>query len=305
MANQRVLQGVAATLTVTFVDQNGKAADAVGAVTVGVTRADGTVLKAAGTATTHGATGVYNVALTAAENTQLDTLTATWKDGVTTRATTYHDVVGGYYVSIGELREPANLSDATKFPDAKLIEARNWFETRFEGHTGRAFVPRARRLTLISSGAGSLELADTDLRSVTSLTIDGTALAGDVLTALQFNGATVTPNRLTSSINATWSEAAPFGYRGSALVVAYTYGWDSPPYDVREAALIAIRTKVLTDKNANVGRPMLSVADGSGGTTRYLMPDENRPFGDPDVDAVANAWRRKDSLFASVPLGCG
>ena len=105
MADQRVLQRVAATIRVDMVDQDGAAAAAAGAVTVTVVRADGTVVATDRAATLQtGSTGTYEAALTAAETATLDQLTCTWKDGATTRAVTVVDVVGRYMFTIAEAR---------------------------------------------------------------------------------------------------------------------------------------------------------------------------------------------------------
>lgn len=303
MATKQVKRNSGALLDVTFYADEATL-DADGSVTYAVTKADGTSLST-GNATHVGTAGSGAYRLTLAPQANLNLLTATFTGtfgGIVQSQSVEIDIVGGFYVSLAELRALPNLSDAAKFTTAELVAARHWFETRFERYTRRAFVARYRRLTLISSGEGSLEVPDTDLRVVRSLTVDSSALADVTLAALQFNGSAITPNRLMSSINATWSERAPFGYRGSAVVVSYEYGLDSPPADVRDAALLAIRSHLLADQS---GRPMLSIADGAGGTTRFLLPDDNRPFGIPEVDVVANDYRRRDESLTSVPLGCG
>ena len=145
MGTQRVLRGAAATLTYVNLDADGVAADAAGAVTVGVTRADGTVLVAAGTATTKpgSTTGIYTVGLTPTQTAQLDLLTATWTVGVLTAAarTTEHLVVGGYMFSIDELRSArTGMDDVATWPTADMIAAR-----AATGHGSIRPRPRSRR----------------------------------------------------------------------------------------------------------------------------------------------------------------
>jgi hypothetical protein len=62
---------------------------------------------------------------------------------------------------------------------------------------------------------------------------------------------------------------------------------DAPPHKIREAALIAIRTRIINDK---IGRSVRSLADGAGGTTRYSFAGPGRPTGIDDVDVVLNSY---------------
>lgn len=282
MADQRILRNRAATLTLTRYDQDGIAADASGAVTVGVTRADGLVVKAAGTATVHGLTGIYTVTLTAAEvGANVGQLTATWTDsgGV---STTVVDVVGAYMVSVNEIRALPNLSDTAKFANAELIAARRWFEDLAERHCNVAFVPRFRRVRVNGTGVSQLLPPDpmpigllsarTYTDATTYTAFDATDLA-DVLPAEGY---------LTRSTRGVWTAGV------ENLVIEYEHGYQSPPSDIKAQALVAIRAQLLNDQ---VGRPMVSIADGAGGTTRYSMAGPDKPTGIDTVDEALNANR--------------
>jgi hypothetical protein len=284
VADQRILQGTAATLAVTLTDQNGIAADAAGVLTVRVQKADGTDILAAGTATTDATgPGNYTVALTAAQTTSLDMLTATWTDaGDTSVTTTRHEIVGGYYVSIAAIRALKNLDDTSKFTDAELVAARWWFEDLVEQYTATAFVPRYGRLWMSGTLTASLLPPVGPLRSLRSARSYTDATNYTAFSASELADVHVEPWSLYRRTLGAW----PYGTTN--LLLEVEYGHDRPTADIREAALIAIRSHLLNDQT---GRPMLSVSDGEGGTTRFATPGADRPTGIPDVDSVLNRYR--------------
>lgn len=284
VADQRILQATAATLTVTLLNQDGVAAVAAGVVTVRVQKADGTDVLPAGTATTSGGTGVYTVALTAAQTAALDVLTATWTDaGDSSTTTSRHEIVGGYYVSIADLRGLQNLADTSKFPDVKLVAARRWFEDLAEQYTGLAFVPRYGRIWLSGNAGSSLLSTVGPLRSLRSARVYGDATTYTAFTAGELADVHVDSWSLYRRTLGYWN----YGTRN--LLLEVEYGYDRPSGDIREAALVAIRSHLLNDQ---AGRPMLSVADGAGGTTRFAIAANDRPTGIPEVDSVLNRYRQ-------------
>lgn len=262
---QRILRGVAAQLTLGLLDADGAAADAAGALTVEVRRSDGTVVVAAGSATEHPGTGSYRRALTPAQNNELDELTATWTDaGDASTHTTAHEVVGAYYFDLAAMRaSDPSLADATRYPAADLLAARQEVEEEAERICGQAFVPRFRRAT-VADVAGELELTDHRIRSVRSLGV------GSI---------TVDPTKISIAgrvLSGSW----PSG----TATVAYTYGWDAPPADLRRAALTRLRHKVNASRSGVPDRAV-SFAVAEGGTYRLDTPSATRT-GLPEVDAV-------------------
>ena len=73
------------------------------------------------------------------------------------------------------------------------------------------------------------------------------------------------------------------------ISIAYEYGLDSPPDDIREAALIAIRSKLLADRHGLPSRE-LSISNADG-IVSIAQPGTDRPTGIPEVDEVLNAYR--------------
>lgn len=280
MADQRILRGVAATLSFTNVDQDGVAAAASGAVTVGVMSSDGSTVVAPGSATV--GANPYTKALTAAQTASLDILTATWTDaGDGSVHTTTAEIVGGFHFSIAELRAQKNLADTSKFTNAELVAVREWWETLSESYCDQSFVPRYKVRRLSGTGGGTLSLPEWNLRSVRRVWV-----YSDADTYVAF-----TPDELadiTPTSGTLHSRSGYFTYGDQNIVVAYEHGLDTAPADIRQAGLEACRHRLLDQQQGPV---VYSVADGEGGVTRFAMPGADRPTGIPSVDTVLNRYR--------------
>jgi hypothetical protein len=275
---QRILRGSAATLRSSKLNSEGEAVAPSGAVTVEVTRWDGSVVIAAGTAT--GVDGAdRTIALTPTQTAQLDRLTATWTDaGDNSSWTTTAEIVGGFYFSIAEARaSDKTLEDATKYPDADILATRAEVEEEFEEICGRAFVPRFG--TFIGTG-GAQVLPDPHLRKLRSVTVDGTAY-----TAAEVEGVRTDE----AGIIATTAR------RGARVVVSYEHGLDSPPADLKRAALTRLRSRLNMSKSAVPDRATSFSTET--GTFRLSMPRADRT-GIPDVDAVLDRYALRTPTVA-------
>jgi hypothetical protein len=299
----QVLRNSGEQLRVTFTI-DGVATDPDGqAATVTITADDGTAVATAATAARISA-GVYGYVL--APQADLDVLTAVWSatfSAIPMAVTTTVEIVGGYYVSLAELRALPNLSDTTKFTTADLIDARQWFETKFERYTGRAFVPRYRRLVMWGSGVDTMQLPDQYIRTLRTVSFGTVDLSDAALANIALEASGQIRHFWPLGINGPDDSFGVYGStfpRNARITLAYEYGLDQTPDDVADAAKQAIRSHLLNDET---GRPMLSIADGAGGTTRFATPGPNRPFGIPDVDAVANDRRRTDRQGDTLTVG--
>jgi hypothetical protein len=221
----RILRGVAATLTFQGRDSDGEPADP-GTVTVGVTRSDGTEVIAAGTATT--ATGTTRtVALTAAQTAQLDVLYATWTVSGTEIASTRHDVVGGFYFGIDDLRG-AEPSTATSPTLAEFRTIRAYVETLIEQATGTSFVPRFDVAVVDGSVTRDLALPRWYLRDVrwvrlwSSNTIVSTLDSTEIAAMQPSTAGILHLDRVTA---------------GLRVEVGFEHGTDAPPADVAREAI--------------------------------------------------------------------
>lgn len=284
---QRILQGAVATLTTTFLDQNGSPADAAGAVTVGVNQADGTVVLAAGTAAAHGTAGVYTVALSAAQTAAMNLLTATWTDaGNSAVHVSTHEIVGGFLFSIADARAAdPTLSDQTKYPDAAILLARQEVEEECEMICDRAFVPRYRRETLSGASRTDITLSANDIRIVRSVRVYNPPGSSTfiTLTASQLAGLSMERNGTI-----TRTDFAVFDEGMSNVIVECEFGLDRPPTDLKRAALIRLRTR-LNLNNSGINDRALSWQSADGGTYRLDTADAWKT-GIPEVDAAYNRW---------------
>jgi len=280
---QRTMRGNAFDVAVTLPDAAGEP-DTGETVTVEVLRADGTVLKAAGTATTEtGTTGVYKVALTAAQAT-LDLLVATWSVASVVRAMTYHEVVGGVYFSVEQLRaaEPTMVGD----PTLDLVALRDDVEVEFESITEVAWVPRYQRVRLDGTGTTRLGLPDARPRS----NADGSAAVRSVRV---YSSVTTYTSFTATELASLWvvgvreihrRDGGVFAAGHGNIVIDYEHGYDAPAPDLRRAALRRARTRRNMSTKGIPDRAISFTAE-NGATYRLSTPGEKRT-GDPEVDAV-------------------
>lgn len=295
VADEQILRGSAATISVLLRDQHGDPAEPTGTVTVGVVAADGTEVLAAGTATTVGAVGVRTRALTATQTADLAVLTAAWTDaGDTSTHTTTIEVVGGFYASPAEIRAAdVTLNDPTKYPDSRIRSARSEVEFEFERVCGFAFVPRYRRTRLSGCGSGRLALPDPHLRRVrsvrcyTSATTYTTFAAGE-LAAIPADPAGIA----VRTDGGVW----PAGVDN--IVIEYEHGLDRPPADIVGAFMLRVRDRLNRDRRGVPDRASTFTSE-AGGTYSLLVPGQRGSItGIPDVDSVLH-----DHVFTDAGFG--
>lgn len=285
VTDQRIVRGVPSTLSWQYVDEFGAAAAPPGTVTIGVTKADGTVVVAAGTATAGSGSSPRTYTLPATAT--LELLIVTWTTAGLT-FTTLVDVVGSFYFTIAEARaiEPS-LGDATKYPDTDLVRVRHEVEDELEYICDVAFVPHYRRMTLDGSGTGDLVLEDNQLRSVRSVRTYSSATSYTSLTSTELADLDLDDDLVIHR---------PAGFvfddtRRGNTVVEYEYGYDRPPTDLKRAAIRRLRSR-LNLANSGVPDRATSFTVTDGGTYRLDMPDSYKT-GIPDVDAVYERYSRR------------
>lgn len=287
VADQQILRGVAGTLSWQNLGSDGEAAAPAGAVTVTVTRADGTAI-ATGAATSGTGSDPRTYTLTAANNGVLDLLTVVWTDaGDGSTHTTYVEVVGGYYFTVAEARaSDASLTDTSKYPTAAIVAARREVEEEFERICQVAFVPRFATVTFDGSGGASLLLDRSPIRAIRSVRdyTDGdsyTAWTVDELAAIV----------LTEWGSATSRAGKTFRAGSQNLVVAFEHGMTRPPAEVKRAALTRLRSRLNWAKSGIPDRATsFSVAEGG---TYQLSTAGAFSTGIPDVDAVLARYSRR------------
>lgn len=294
----RVLRTTAATLTHTlYVDET--ATDATGSVTVVVTRtADGSVVSS-GTAT-HGATGVYTYILPggptapASATWQLDELTVTWTCTVAGAVVSLYDeveVVGAYLFGLVEARaSDSSLADPVKYSTAALAARRIEVEQECERLTGRSFVPRFRRLVVSGNGTSELMLPSYDVRALRS--VSTRVVPGGTATALT----SLTEVPVTADGIVTRYDGDVFPAGSSNVVVEYEYGLDRPPQDLKDAALLRLRTR-LNRSRSGVPDRVSSYSTPDGASYNLRRPVRGST-GIDDVDSVYADYEAPPRGFA-------
>lgn len=274
--DQRVLRGVAASLTWQPVDADGSPADPGAAVTVDVTRSDGTVV-AAGAATTGAASAPRVYALAAANNPSLDYLTAVWKVGGVATATTYIAVVGGYYASIEEIRAAEPTLTDTRYPTEVLLRARWETEVEFERISGVPFVPRLVRGRYNGTASSSLVLDVGMLRSVRAIRYYSDATTFTLEQAA--NTTAIPPNEFGIARFVTYASFL----EGLANVEVFSeHGYDRPPADVRRAFFGRVRTRANMAKSG-IPDEATTYAPAEGGGVSFVAP--------PPWKSICEAYR--------------
>ena len=225
--DQRIVRGVAATLSYQFVDQDGTAAAPGGTVTVDITRADGTALITGGS-TSGSSTSPRTYSLSATNNGYTDWLTVNWKDAGTVVGTTLVEVVGRFWASLLEIRNSDDsLRSLASYPDARLLAARYEAEKEAEEIAGLAFVPRYRWLRTDGTGSVELELPDPLLRTVRSARVYSDATTYTALTAAELSSVNADPYGLATRTDFLYW---PSGINN--IAIGYEHGWDRPPADL-------------------------------------------------------------------------
>jgi hypothetical protein len=252
--------------------------DAAGNVTATVLRLDGTSV-ASGTAT-HGAagSGAYSWDVTRAV---LDSLTLDFSGSVggsTVTARDYVEVVGGFLFDLGDAR--SDLGIPASVTSAKLAQKRIEVEQECERICRRAFVPRFAREVLSGNGTERLALKNTEIRTIRSVIVNGTAVTGTDLAAINYSDSGV----LTRPDGVLW----PAGVKN--VVVEVEHGWDYPPEDLRDAAMLRLRS-MLPRARSGVPDRATSFVNDNGATYRLSLPTKDTT-GIPDVDGTYAKYAR-------------
>lgn len=287
VADQRALRGTAVTLSWQNVDSDGEAAAPAGVVTVRVQKADGTDVKAAGTATGGVGADPRTATLTAAETATLNLFTVTWTDaGDGSAHTTYVEIVGGFYFSVAELRAfDANLTEA-KHPNARVLAARRHVEDEFETICDVAFVPRYKRVTIDGTGRPVDVSLGRMVRSIRT-----------VRTYSDVSNGTFTAYTATELADLVFTDGGVLRHSSGVslhsgvgnIIAEVEHGYDRPPADVKEAAMWRARNLL----NARTsGFPDRARTVSVEGTTYGLAGPAADKTGVDFVDAVLARYKR-------------
>lgn len=277
-----LLVGAGGTVSTTFYD--GETEVEPDSVAVTVTGDDGTVFHAAEAGTIDPVTFEVSFDLSGAAVAEVDRLSVSWVGdfgGTDRTVTTRVDVVGGFHVPLAKIRNLPDLADQVRFPTQLLIDARSWWESKCEEVTGRAWVPRFGRHSFAGDGTTQAILPHWPIQAILSASVnDATVSVADL-----------TVNDIGTLVHASGTFSRPARWGVDNVTVRYRYGYDALPSELEEAALTAIRWKVIQHYESAPSRERFSQADEFG-TTRFVLPGKGRPTGIPEVDEVLARYPR-------------
>src|SRR5512144_729853 len=175
-----------------------------------------------------------------------------------------------------------DMSSATTYPDANVLNAAAHVAAVIERYVGTSFVPRTYTETY-AGGDSSIVLRQPYVLSITSVTQNGVSIADSItytdgVLEHRGTGAYGTPTRWT------------WGRRN--IVVTYTAGYSTtPPADIAEAAMLATRFHLLTLNTKSTISDRAQSIQNEFGNVSLAFASAQSPFGLPEVDAVLAGWR--------------
>lgn len=280
---ERILRNTPSTLSVIFYG-DASPVDADGAVTVTITKPDGSVLvNNAGTSHGPALSGKYSYNL--APQVDLRQLKVNWTglfSGVSATLTTFVEIVGGFYFTLYEARnsDPVIAGNSVKYTNDMLEEGRLFVETEFERICKRAFVPRGAYETFAGTNSPYLILENPEITRVTSLKVDGVDWTSkvfnyDLTRTLQI----VDGNYFPSSI-----------YGESNISIEYEYGQIAVPADIKRAALKRLRSVVIGSTGRIDERATMMTVPEFGAFSLATPGMRGSFTGLPEVDFTLNNW---------------
>jgi hypothetical protein len=253
-----------------------------GTVTIGITKADGTVLVAGGTATSGTGTSPRTFNLTTTHTANLDRLQVTWTSSLKGTLISYVEVVGGFLFGLAEIRGVTPINDTVSYLTADIADTRTAVEQAIEQACGVAFVPRYAFERYSGDGSTSLLLRRPLPSSVRSATIGGTALSAPQLADLTM----ATSGAIYSTLT-TWTLGQ------NNIVVGYEHGFQDPPAEIRRAAVMLAKVWLVGRRNPIDDRAVTFNAGADGGTYSLAVPGRNgSSFGHPDIDVAVDRYSR-------------
>ena len=286
--------------------QDGTATD-IGTVTLGIVDANGDTVVSSGTATTDGSDGTYTYSLAAQTEPTLLYVTLTESGGDT--FTVPLEVAGEVLFTELDARQfgakangTAPLNSATEYTDRMLESERNQISDLLEQWTMRSWVPRYARIELSGTGASDLWLGDggirastgrgmyrpgamTDIRSIISCTVNGTAVTAS---NIKFDAS----NGHIFRTDGSFTRATKTNPKN--VIVEYTYGLDPWTDGARRIGLLLAVDRLVPSA---ISDRATSFTDELG-TLRFETPGR---FGNVSTLPEVNHWVKTHTR--RIPIG--
>jgi len=267
-----VVKGVPATLTL---PTSLKAS--AGTVTITRDRDATSVVSAA--AVTVAATSVSYVL---AGQTDEANLTATWSLTTSSGTVTVSEpieVTSCEAVSVDEIRLRRPLDDVNRYPNAQLIRAREALVSEMSDRAGVKFTGGEFTVTVDGNGGTDLFLPVGKPRSVTSVSINGTALTGTDLTDIKVDARAGVLYR-----QAYW----PSGRLN--ITITGVSGFAQPPGGLAPAIAKGVRYMVVDSPTQDRA---ISVSSEDGSTSNLMVAGlRNAIFAIPELNMLVEAHRQ-------------
>lgn len=223
--------------------------------------------------------GVWGHTLTYADVQDPDKLTLTFTGevgGNPYQVRSDVDVAGSHYFTLEEARSIGGISSSIS--DAEIESVRCSVEDQIEANCDTSFVPRLVVEELSPNpGEPFVRLTEAYVLRVVSVEDHGVDITDEVVVDGRY----------------LWREPRGWSPGLRSVRVVYEAGWsESPPEDLRRAAINAARYRLLEE--ARVGTPSNVITIGTDvGTVRMAVASLKAPFGVPEVDAVVLRWAQK------------
>lgn len=231
------------------------------------------------------AAGSLSYTIPAGVLTELDTYEVVWSGTVAGASVEYRrqvELVGGFLFEVPDLRAfDPSFADAARYPGALIRAARTAAEERFEKACRQAYVPRARRVSLLGGGTFRAQVRD----NAVSRLIGG-SLGTSVLTAGEVAEVAVREwgafDRPTPKV---WTLAA-------LVKLHYEHGLEAPSPEISQAVMLLAREYLV--RSSLSSRATVEATDV--GYFRVSVASPEKPTGLPEVDAVIRAVGRNRPL---------
>jgi hypothetical protein len=188
------------------------------------------------------------------------------------------------YFTLAELRALPDVSDATRYTDARCLAAAAYITAIIERECNTSFISRAVTDETHDGGCYEIFLNKPWVLSITSATENGTT----VTDTLRYKSGAVRRYATGSYTPRPWLQ----GFDN--VKVTYAAGYSAtPPSDIKDAAMQGTRARLLTmDSQAGIEDRRTSLSTDAG-TIGFVIAGEDRPTGYPEVDAVILGWKKR------------
>jgi hypothetical protein len=190
------------------------------------------------------------------------------------------------YFTLPELRALPDVSNETKYPNARCEAAAAKFVDIIEREVGTSFITRTITGERHNGGGSAIVLKRPFARSITSATENGAAVTDELV--------------VEDGVLYRLSGGYPVPWRSGILNVSVTYtsGYSStPPADIKEQALQATRLHLMATAATNWANSRQTSMSNEQGVIGFVVAGPDRPTGYPELDAVINGWKAKLDVF--------